>query len=139
MLSTNDRAAKKEIILTIDIGSSSIRCAAHEVIGKNEVVSFVDCHSVRKIRTVEPITGKIMLKTEKGTDLHEEIDGAIDDVLFQIRNSSVDVQVVGIGFANFCMNLIALDMNGQPVGKDATLSYACSSPEVANECELLKR
>eukprot|EP00546_Thalassionema_frauenfeldii_P012009 CAMPEP_0178915198 /NCGR_PEP_ID=MMETSP0786-20121207/11885_1 /TAXON_ID=186022 /ORGANISM="Thalassionema frauenfeldii, Strain CCMP 1798" /LENGTH=516 /DNA_ID=CAMNT_0020588265 /DNA_START=397 /DNA_END=1947 /DNA_ORIENTATION=+ len=79
-----------------------------------------------------------MLKTERGTDLHEEIDGAIDDVLFQIRNSSMDVKIVGIGFANFCMNLIALDMNGQPVGKDATLSYACSSPEVANECELLK-
>lgn len=138
MLSTKDRDDKKELILTIDIGSSSIRCAAHEVIGKNEVVSFVDCHAVRKIRTVEPITGKIMLKTENGTDLHEEIDGVIDDVLNQIRNSSVGIKVVGIGFATFCMNLIALDVNGQPVGKDATLSYACSSPEVANQCESLK-
>lgn len=134
----NNVVVRKKVILTVDIGSSSIRCGAYEITGKDGVVPFGDCFSVRKIRTVEPNTGKIMLKTEKGTDLQDEIDGVIDDVLQHLRNSSVDMRVVGLGFATFCMNLIAIDMYGQPVGKDATLSYGCCSPEVADECRWLK-
>jgi gluconokinase len=144
-----------QVILAVDVGSSSIRCTAYRVraatgssptkpggssqqADKVEPVSE-DSYAVRKIRTVEPNTGKIMLTTEDGTNLLDEIDGIIDECLEKLRNSLEEFHVLGLGFATFCMNLIALDEYGNPVGKEATLSYACATPSVAEECRWLKR
>lgn len=137
---------KNEIILALDIGSSSIRCSAYKIVSndggkagtKVEPMSD-DSFAVRQMRTVEPNTGKIMLQTEGGTNLLDEIDGIIDECLEKLRNSADEIRVVGLAFATFCMNLIAIDENGKPVGKEATLSYACSTPAVGEECRWLKR
>jgi gluconokinase len=148
-----------QVILAVDVGSSSIRCTAYRVrtntaagsspgsksdsqqqqqANKVEPVSE-DSFAVRKIRTVETNTGKIMLTTEDGTNLLDEIDWIIDECLEKLRNSLEEFHVLGLGFATFCMNLIALDEYGKPVGKEATLSYACATPGVADECRWLKR
>jgi gluconokinase len=128
-----------QVVLALDIGSSSIRCGAYEVTSKAQATPLQDCFASRKVRTVEPITGKIELITEHGTSLLDEIDAIIDAALVNLRKHPEPTRVVGVGFATFCMNLIALDETGKPVGKEATLSYACSTPAVAEECRWLKR
>jgi sugar (pentulose or hexulose) kinase len=128
-----------QVVLALDIGSSSIRCGAYEVTAKAQVKPLQDCFASCKVRTVEPITGKIELITEHGTSLLDEIDATIDAALLKLRKFPEPTRVVGVGFATFCMNLIALDETGKPVGKDATLSYACSTAAVAEECRWLKR
>jgi sugar (pentulose or hexulose) kinase len=47
-------------------------------------------------------------------------------------------RVVAIGFSSFVMNLVAVDINGDPVGEVATCSYACNREDVVRECEQLK-
>jgi ribulose kinase len=128
-----------QVVLALDIGSSSIRCGAYKVTGKPRVEQLKDCFSFRTIRTVEPNTGKIMLKTEKGTSLLDEIDSIIDATLQKLRNFPEPTRVVGLGFATFCMNLIALNEWGIPMGNEATLSYACSTPTVTAECQWLRK
>lgn len=152
-MSSDDKIMEEgvpQVILAVDVGSSSIRCTAYRMRAgassksqsqANKVVEPVseDSFAVRKIRTVEPNTGKIMLTTEDGTNLLDDIDGIIDECLEKLRNSLEEFHVLGLGFATFCMNLIALDEYGKPVGKEATLSYACATPGVADECRWLKR
>lgn len=129
----------EEIVLTLDIGSSSIRCGAYKVIGDSKVERLEGCFASRVLRTVEPNTGKIELRTEHGKSLLDEIDAIVDETLENLRKYPTSARVVGMGFASFCMNLIAVDASGIPVGKEATLSYACSTPTVADVCKRLKR
>ena len=128
-----------QVILALDIGSSSIRCGAYKVIGASKVEQLDGCFASKVLNTVEPNTGKIELTTQDGTSLLDEIDSIVDTTLHCLRKCQTPTRVVGMGFASFCMNLIALDAAGIPVGKDATLSYACSSPTVADQCRRLKR
>lgn len=128
----------EEIVLTLDIGSSSIRCGAYKVIGDSKVERLEGCFASRVLRTVEPNTGKIELRTEHGKSLLDEIDAIVDETLENLRKYPTSARVVGMGFASFCMNLIAVDASGIPVGKEATLSYACSTPTVADVCKRLK-
>ena len=127
-----------QVILALDIGSSSIRCGAYKVIGESNVEQLEGCFASKVLRTVEPTTGKIELTTEHGTSLFDEFDAIVDTTLQNLRKYPTPTRVAGMGFASFCMNLIALDAEGIPVGKDATLSYACSTSAVADECRRLK-
>lgn len=131
--------SSKQAIISLDIGSSSIRCSLYRVVNPGVIEPIEGCASQRKIRTVEPNTGRISLKSSDGTDLMDEIDKTVDDTLLKLRNSEEQYHVAGLGFSTFCMNFIALDQNGKPVDEKATLSYACNSKEVADECKCLKR
>jgi len=47
-------------------------------------------------------------------------------------------QVIGIGFSTFVMNLVGVDVYGEPVDELATLSYACNREDVVWQCRRLR-
>lgn len=139
-----------KVVLALDVGSSSARCSAyHAVVEKDDGATSVQaldgCYAQLKIRSVQPNTGKIILngiKEEGGEsyNLLDEIDACIDSTLHALRKQRGDgFEVVGLGFSTFVMNLIGVDSNGQVIGEEATISYACNSPQVAQECRNLRR
>ena len=147
------------VILALDVGSSSVRCSAYQIVanengGDSTTPSSVEaldgCHAQLKIRSIEPNSGKIILNgvkqdTGESYNLLDEIDGCIDQTLKSLREkhpslcSSSSFQVVGLGFSTLVMNLIGVDKNGNVIGEETTISYACNSPEVAQKCRDLKR
>lgn len=138
------------VILALDVGSSSARCSAYQLVKDAEtdmmtLEALDECHAQRKLRSVEPNTGNVILngQTEEGEsyNLLDEIDACIDTTLQALRecHDEESFQVVGLGFSTFVMNLIGVDDQGNPVGEKATISYACNSPAVAEECRNLKR
>ena len=72
----------------------------------------------------------------------DDIDSCVDATLDKIRKkygaSKSSYIVSAVAFSTFVMNLVGIDRNGKPVGNDATLSYACNTPEVARECEAIR-
>jgi ribulose kinase len=138
-----------EVILALDVGSSSARCSAYQILPNHDATAVTvqaldGCSAQRKIRSVQPNTGKIILngQTEQGEaySLLDEIDSCIDTTLQALRqHHHAHVNVVGLGFSTFVMNLVGVDSDGNAVGEEATMSYACNSPEVAQECRNLKR
>jgi gluconokinase len=101
------------------------------------------CYSQLKIRSVHPNTGNIVLNgvnedTGESYSLLDEIDACIDKTLQALRSQQESFQVVGVGFSTFVMNLVGVDRDGNVVGEEATISYACNSPQVAQECKSLK-
>lgn len=128
-----------DVVFALDVGSSSLRCSAYRIDSHGVVEPLEGCMGVRKIRAVQPNTGKILLETSQGKCIFDEIDGAIDDALEGIRRLDGEYRVVGLGFSTFVMNFLAVDANGMPVGGEATISYACNTPEVSRECEALRR
>ena len=138
------------VILALDVGSSSVRCSAFRIVenehGATSVKALDGCHAQLKIRSVQPNSGKIILNgvnqdTGESYNLLDEIDGCIDQTLKSLRelNHVSSFQVVGLGFSTLVMNLIGVDKNGKAIGEEATISYACNSPAVAQQCRDLKR
>lgn len=121
-----------EIILALDIGSSSIRCTAY-AIQDSTIRSTPVASSSTKARTVQPETGTIQLSYGTHT-LQDKIDECVDKVLKKLNNA----RVVAVGFSTFVMNLIAVDKDGKVLGDRFTLSYACNTPMVAQECRRLR-
>lgn len=139
-----------QVILALDVGSSSVRCSAFRILQDDRTVQSVQaldgCNAQRKMRSVEPNTGNIILngksdETGESYSLLDEIDACIDTTLDALREkySHDDFQVVGLGFSTFVMNLVAVDSNGDVVGPEATLSYGCNSPSVVQACKDMKR
>ncbi|KAL7526032.1 hypothetical protein ACHAXR_003321, partial [Thalassiosira sp. AJA248-18] len=87
--------------------------------------------------SVIPNTGCIRVN-----ELLLAIDKCIDEVLSLLRQSAAkqnsSFQIVGVGLSTFAMNLIGVDVFGEPVGESATLSYDCNREEVVMECQSLK-
>ncbi len=168
------------IIIALDIGSSSIRCSPYLICTNPRTVKALsNCASVRKISSVKPNSGKIILchhahsttlnkdDGEKGTvssqqneTLFDEIDKSIDESLSKLRSEYKHhkFQIVGLGISSFVMNLIGIDDKGELIlsnsnncdsntgdacerggGGEHTLSYACNSQDVVNECMALKK
>ena len=129
-----------QVILALDVGSSSARCSAYRILKDDPttVQALNDCSAQRKIRSVQPNTGKIKL-TGEDCSLLDEIDACVDTTLQALRDNGESFQVVGLGFSTFVMNLVGVDKNGHVVGEEATISYACNTREVANECRTLRR
>lgn len=125
-----------QVILALDIGSSSVRCSAYRIVDKDTTTPLEQC--CRKIRCVQPNTGKIQVVTEEGGSLLDEIDACIETMLHDLRQYW-DFQVVGLGFSTFVMNLVGVDTSGNVVGQEATLSYACNSSDVVRECRTLRK
>ena len=74
--------------------------------------------------------------------LFDDIDNCIDEVLNKLRlhfdNSKVPFRILGVGISSFVMNLIGIHKNGTVGNEESTLSYACNSSEVVQECIKLK-
>jgi hypothetical protein len=99
------------------------------------------------LNAIVPSTGHIRVY-----DVLDAIDNCVDETLKLLRrivhpnptsssgDGSVDHghRVVAIGFSSFVMNLVAVDIDGDPVGEVATCSYACNREDVVRECEQLK-
>ena len=152
----------ERIVLAVDVGSSSIRCAAYRInIITHHVDALEDCCAKREARTVQPNTGRIQLDVPNGHQDHgennrhitvaqasllDQIDSCIDDTLKLLRQRSTTTTqchrpyfIVGVGFSTFVMNLVGVDHDGQVIGEAASMSYACNSPEATEYFQKLKR
>jgi ribulose kinase len=140
-----------KVLVALDIGSSSLRCSAYELLEDGEhkgVVEILEGCSVQtKFRSIRPTTGRIALNQQAAGDddssasLLDEIDKCVDECLKILRDKHQEngFTIVGFGFSTFVMNLIGVDETGRPVDEEATLSYACNAPLVAQECRNMKR
>ena len=134
-------------------------CNNDELISTTKVSPIHGClSSSRALRCVQPNTGKINLEQsmsptatqevqekasgEGNHTLLDEIDLCVDDQLQRLEqyfsSAKIRFQVVGLGISSFVMNLVAVDREGNIIGADATCSYACNTPEVADECKRLR-
>lgn len=144
----------RSFLLAIDAGSSSVRCTAYEYHHhhcKNAlpppplVTAVKGIGHVIPLEAIVPNTGHIRIN-----EVLIAIDITIDETLRLLRQRmllscdknimthSCPYQVVAIGFSTFVMNLVALDIHGDPVGNVATCSYACNRDDVVKECHRLQ-
>ena len=137
----------QQLILSIDLGTSSVRCSLYTTSNSNEepIQLFGDASSL-SWEAVHPETGKIRLHQfgddETNVTLLDLVDQCIDKTLAKLQQSSSssdDVEIVAVGFSSLVMNLIGVDADGTPVGEEATLSYACNLPPVAAKVKELQR
>ena len=147
--------SETKVIVAIDIGSSSVRCSAYQLLAttsnakESPVKALDNCRSSRLVRSVQPNTGKIQLlgsqdnddDPQNGKSLMDNLDESMDELLGILRNTlgQGGFQVVAVGFSSFVMNLVGVDSNGSFVGDEASISYACNSPHVAQQCRNLRR
>jgi ribulose kinase len=123
------------IIITIDTGSSSIRCTAYALQPPDispPIQSMNLHHSIPFSCTSS--TGHILI-----SQLLPMIDTCVDNVLSLLQSSLSQFDIVGIGFSTFVMNLVGVDEWGVPVDDEMTCSYACNRREAVEECERLKQ
>jgi sugar (pentulose or hexulose) kinase len=133
-MSTTTRDGKQEVILAIDIGSSSVRCSAYSF-RDNTVNCLVGCSSSRLIQAAAAGARKETIDL-----LLEYADCCVDETLEKLRQQeqhNTNFRVVALGFSTFVMNLVGIDRAGNLVD-GATLTYSCNSPLVTRECQNLR-
>ncbi|KAG7348056.1 sugar pentulose and hexulose kinase [Nitzschia inconspicua] len=136
-----------DVILALDIGSSSIRCTVFETQRSDTSLAYDSSFSLKavascsqKLQSVVPNSGKIRIFQNDSSSLFDTIDELVEAILVKLRETLSSFQVVAVGFSTFVMNLVAVSTEtGQPLGNDYTLSYACNSPQAVYECQRLKR
>ena len=146
----------RSIILNVDVGSSRIRCSAayeyydrhshHNDVSSEEQMMGGDNSngSSQLVNAIKCVIHTIPLSaiTETGNiHIHEVlmgIDGCVDEALKLLRRHVDSYQVVAIRFTTFVMNLVAVDIHGDPVGDAATCSFACNRDDVVKECQSLR-
>jgi gluconokinase len=132
-----------DVILALDIGSSSIRCTAYAYSMNNETGVEVEviegCSSSIPVRSVQPNAGTIHLQYGTKETLLDKVDACVDKVVVQLRKMRTKTfRVVAVGFSSFVMNLIAVDAQGTMLGDEFSISYACNAPAVAQECQSIR-
>jgi gluconokinase len=128
-----------DVILALDIGSSSIRCVAYSLTeGTSSVSAVPGCSSSIPARSVRPNNGKIQWKSSDNETVLDKVDSCVDSVLKSLRKNKTSFRVVAVGFSSFVMNLIAVDADGNVLGDDLTMSYACNAPAVAKKCQAIR-
>ena len=151
-----DSTEKEELVIALDIGSSSIRCIPYKTDGES-IVAINECSSSYKRASIQPNTGKIVLfdmddihntiidndsQSVGKRSIFDDIDKCIDETLGLLRSHynqvSIPFHIIGIGISSFVMNLIGINVRGEILGEKMTLSYACNSNEVVVECSKLK-
>lgn len=145
-----ERKGPECIILSLDIGSSGVRCLPYLLNAgtpPTPPISVLEgCSSYRKTRIVEPGTGTIigLAKGPEELDLLGRVDGCVSKTLGLLREryGSRGFMCAGVGFSTFVMNLVGVDKSGSIVvgedGKSASITYACNSIQVAAECRRLR-
>ena len=133
---------RPQIIITIDVGSSSVRSSAY-ALHSGGTLSPSMASASRPQRSVQPNTGKIFLKgVGDSPSLMDLVDQCIDETLRKLRelfDRDQQWEVSGIGFSTFVMNLVGVSVDGEVVGEEASISYACNSAAVGEEVQALKR
>ena len=110
-----------DVILGVDVGSSSVRCTAYHYSRKNnssiDTIPVGGCSSSIQRRSVEPITG--MIQTDGFLDA---VDSTVEEVLSKLRAKfECDERkfvVQAVGFSTFVMNLIAVNEQGKLIPLD---------------------
>ena len=158
----------RSIILNVDVGSSRIDCSAYEYrhnIVSLEQWSLASCmleagdkgvmcvggnsSSDQLVDRVIQHTIPLLAISDAGNVRINEvllgIDNCIDEMLKLLSQQhhhapagDSSYQVIAIGFTTFVMNLVAVDIHGDPVGEAATCSYACNKEDVVEECNRLR-
>ena len=145
-----------ELVLAIDLGTSSIRCSAFTVLKPslsaeenptNYVQFMPGSLSSRTISCIEPISGKINIYTRTNdsfvhhVSLFDVIDTCVDETLSFLRNQPAysSFRIIGLGFSSFVMNLVGVSTSGEIIDPLATISYACNSSLVHDECKHIQR
>lgn len=125
----------RSIILAIDVGSSAIGCTGYEYNGIEPAKPVNGVSHTIPVSTVIASTGNIRIH-----EVLAAIDNCIDNTLQLLRLHMPDpcYQVIAIGFTSFMMNLVAVDIHGEPVGQAATCSDMCDREEVVLECQHLR-
>jgi gluconokinase len=141
--SVDDRVDRPQaIVITIDVGSSSVRSSAY-ALNAGGTLSPSMASASRPKRSVQPNTGKIVLKgVGDSPSLMDLVDQCVDETLQKLRElfgRDQQWEVLGIGFSTFVMNLVGVSADGAVVGEEASISYACNSAAVAEEVQALKR
>jgi gluconokinase len=127
-----------DVILALDIGSSSVRCTAYQAYDFANVREITKCSASRTVRLVQPTTGKIQLRFDD-TTLMDQVDACVNDTLQSLRKLTEPFRVVGVGCSCFVMNLLAVKADGSLVGEEASMSYACNAASVAAECRTIRQ
>jgi sugar (pentulose or hexulose) kinase len=164
----DDEKTKRNVIVAIDVGSSSIRCTAYDCSSSTSTVSITSQQQLQlpsytilasyssPRKSIETYTGHIRIVDIASSntlpssdssnaitnDLFDCIDTCVDQVLDQLQQTNDDrypYSVVGIGFTTFVMNLIGVDHDGKPIGNDISMSYACQTTQVQDEVQQLQR
>ena len=140
---------RSSIILSVDAGSSSIRCTSYALLdscsGRPEEVPLSSQSPIKAIQgmnhsvqmmSVSPNTGYIRIH-----EVLDAIDLCIDEVLRLLRQTITDESytITALGFSTFVMNLVGVDEFGQPLGDEATMSYACNRADVLRTCSRIER
>ena len=138
------------VIIAVDLGSSSVKCSAYAFSNKNEsnngesrlsssppVMAISGAHASKSMRAVCPHTGHI----ENVNELLVAADQCLENVLSVLHSSKDknEYKIVAVGFSSFSMNLVGINAIGAPVGKEATMTYACNTDQVVQEVDRLKR
>ena len=92
-------------------------------------------HTIQ-LAAIIPSTGHIRVH-----EVLNAIDSCVDETLRILRHKVMidrTFRIVALGFSTFVMNLVAVDIYGNPVGEVATCSYACNREDVVDECERLR-
>ncbi len=91
-------------------------------------------HAIQ-LEAIVPNTGHIRIH-----EVLKAIDDCVDRVLHTIRKClpELSYRIVAVGFSTFVMNFVAVDIDGDPVGDEATCSYACNREDVVRECQSLR-
>ena len=140
------------VILSLDVGSSSVRCSAFEICwaaseqkGEHRASKISSCvASSRRLRRSVDSQGRIAWRNgpdSEAANLLDVIDECVDEVLTHLQqNHGLDgKRIKGVGLSTFAMNLVGVNRLGKVIGEVATMSYACQIPEVNAEVEKLKR
>jgi len=123
-------ADEKLLILAIDIGSSSVRCAAYD--WSDGFTCLIT--SGKKLRVLHPGSGRIYAE-----QVADAVDGAIDETIDQLKNHmDSPYKIIALGLSSFVMNLVGVGEEGELLGDEWTLSYACNTDDVSEEVRTLK-
>jgi RNase H-fold protein (predicted Holliday junction resolvase) len=124
----------RSIILAIDVGRSKIGCTGYEYNGLGPAITVNGISHNIPLLAVIANTGNIRIH-----EVLTAIENCIDETLrlLRLHMSESSYQVVAIGFATSVMNLVAVDIYGEPVGEIATCSDACDREDVVTECQRL--
>ena len=125
-------SASLEIVLAVDIGSSSVRCCP-----------FIISHSEKFIspKWRVPISRKAVRFNSLGTASGAEISGAatsvVQECIQELRKSLPNFCIRAIGFGCFAMSLIGVDASG--IAVTPVFTYADRHPETSSALQILKQ
>lgn len=143
---TDQFSDMQKIIISLDVGSSSIRCTPFVLQTKQDgndnetsspVTAIPECASTYKGSSVKPGTGYIKIDIE-GKTIVEIISSSIDQTLSLLRARKQEFEVVAVGITTFVMNLLGVSSDGTVSDSSHTCSYACNLETVEKQCVSLK-